>query len=202
MRKLLILVLILNYSFLSSQTKGERETFKTEYDSIIHKKIYRIEYSSLHTIELIEFKEGNYKGCLVNSLIRYGRKISKKFIQKITIPELLTEQLMNEFEELNIEKLEGCGNLFSPEYNCVGALDGDGTKITILTSAINKNLNFEAIYPGRTRTESFPEKQKKAQKILNLINEKFNLKEYLHKYMKNLPSGTYGYYGVNMIRIK
>tara|TARA_R110001606_G_scaffold397796_1_gene575264 strand:+ start:766 stop:1326 length:561 start_codon:yes stop_codon:yes gene_type:complete len=186
---------------LNSQTNNKKENFKTEFDSILHKRIYQIEYSSIHTIELIEFNEGNYKGRLINVLTRYGRK-TKNFVQKITIPKLLAEKLMNAFKTLNIETLKGCGNVFSREYNCVGALDGDGTNIIISTNKIKRKLNFEAIYPGGKEYKNFPKKQITAQKILNLIHEKIDFKKFLHKYMKHLPSGTYGYYGVNMIELR
>jgi len=201
MKKLLILIFILNLSFLNSQTDKKKESFKTEFDSILHRRIYQVEYSSIHTLELIEFKEGNYKGRLINVLTRYGRK-TKDFVQKITIPELLTEKLMNDFKTLNIETLKGCENLFSLENDCVGALDGDGTNIIILTDKINRKLNFEAIYPGGKENKDFPEKQITAQKILNLVYEKIDFKKLLHQYMKHLPSGNYGYYGVNMIKLR
>ncbi|MFC7445617.1 hypothetical protein [Mesoflavibacter profundi] len=201
MKKLLILVFFLNFSFVNSQTVKKEESFKTEFDRILHKRIYRVEYSSIHTIELIEFKDGNYKGPLINVLTRYGRK-SKDFIQKIIIPELLTEKLMNKFETLKIETLKSCGSLFSREYNCVGALDGDETNIIILTDKMNRKLNFEAIYPGGKENKDFPEKQITAQKILNLIYEKIDFKKLLNQYMKHLPSGTYGYYGVSMIELR
>ena len=200
-KKILILNFLFIFSFLNAQT-SDQESYKTEFDSILHKRIYRVEYGSIHTIELVEFKERTFKGRLVNKLTRYNRKSSKDFIQKISIPALLTQKLMNDFKALRIEELKGCGNIFSPEYNCVGALDGDGTRITVLSEIMNKKLAFQAISPGNKETKGYPKNQIVAQKILNVINREINLKKLLHQYMKHLPPGTYGYYGINMIELK
>ena len=201
MKKILIVHFLFILGFLNAQT-NDYESYTTEFDSILHQRIYGVEYSSIHTIELIEFKDGTFKGRLINKLTQYNSKNTKDFTQKIPIPSLVTQKIMEDFKSLGIEELKGCGDLLSPEYKCIGALDGDGTSIIVKSQTMNKKLDFEAIYPGNNETRGYPKNQIIAQKILNVIQKELDLKKLLHQYMKHLPSGTYGYYGSNMIELK
>ena len=199
---LLILLIAFNANFLFSQNEIVKEKYEIAYDSIKHERIYRIGFSSIHTVELIESKNGEYIGHLINVLTRYKRKKTKDYVQRIRIPESTVLQLMKDLQKLEIETLEECKNVLSTDYDCVSTLDGDETRFEVFTQNIIREYSFEGLYPGAKESDSFPKKQRIGQRMLNLINTKFDLKKTLHQYMKHLPSGTYGYYGVNMIKLR
>lgn len=181
-----------------SQTKSENH--ETAFDSLIHKKIYRIEYGTIQKVELIEMINGDFKGSLTNILTQYRRKRDKEFVQIIKIQDSIVKRLMKNLKNLDIETLE-CPNFLSPDYDCGSALDDVGTTFIILSSQINKENTFGALSLGGEKKSYESGKQFKAQKILNLINSEVHFKKTLDDFIRHLPAGTYGYYGVNMIKI-
>ena len=200
-----VLILFLPFlivELLYVQNDIQNEYYETTFDSTLHKRIYRISYSSIHTVELIESKGESYKGQLITVMTRYRKRKSKDYIQRINISDSSARRLMRDLEELNIETAEDCGSIMSPDYDCVGTLDGDGTGFVVQTHEVKRKYSFDGLYPGAKDFNHLPEKQKAAQRMLNSVDEKFKLEKNLRNFMSQLPPGTYGYYGINLITLK
>jgi hypothetical protein len=70
LRKTLYILIFLGIgiNFCFSQTESEKRFGLTEFDSIKHERIYQIEVQDYQITELIEYKNGEFKGILNHSV--------------------------------------------------------------------------------------------------------------------------------------
>ncbi|WP_139959502.1 hypothetical protein [Flavicella sediminum] len=195
MRKIIYILIFLGIgiNFCFSQTESERFDL-TEFDSIKHERIYRIEISDYQITELLELKSGEFKGSLNHSVWTTNRKgIRKKNInQKIRIPNLTVKKLISELNESGIENLKDCNEI----ENCINGLDGTTTYFKILKNGEMNSASYwelESDYYYKQNKVELPSEVNKARKIVSIINKEFNLKKQFQEFLNRLPKGRYSY---------
>ena len=196
MRKTIYILIFLGIgiNFCFSQTESEKRFGLTEFDSIKHERIYQIEVQDYQITELIEYKNGEFKGILNHSVWTVNRKGIRKnnITQNIKIPNLTVEKLISELNERGFENLKDCNEV----ENCINGLDGT----TIFFKAIrNKAMNsasyweLESDYYYNQNKVKLPVEILKARNFISIINQEFELKEQFQNFLKRLPNGRYSY---------
>ena len=182
-----------------SQIDYESLAKPTIFDSIVQNKNYRIEFSPNQFLELIEYKNGDYSGHLVNCVWENKRKKSRSNIiaQKIKIPNLLVKNLMVICEKKNIEIIPDC----KETKNCIIGFDGTTTNIFINTSQKSRNYFYWEVESNHYyKNGNVPEEIQHIRDILFLIEKDTDYKVLYRKFLDRLPKGSYSYGGINMIK--
>ena len=190
----ILIVLGIGINFCFSQTESEKRFGLTEFDSIKHKRIYQIEVEDYQITELIEYKNGEFKGALNHSVWTTNRKGIRKnnITQKIKIPNLTVKKLISELNENGLENLKDCGEV----ENCISGLDGTTTFFkTIKNGEINSAAywELESDYYYNQNKVKLPAEVIKARKMISIINQEFDLKEQFQNFLNRLPNGRYSY---------
>lgn len=193
--KIYILILFIFNSSISFSQKNSLENGLTEFDSIIHSKIYRIDIGSYQCLELVEFKNSNLSGSLTNSVYESNKKgISEKLIpQKINIPQNMINILFKILTENHFESIPDCKDV----NGCITGLDGTTTSFTVLTNKINRRYSYWEIdsnyyYKGK----EIPKEVFEVRRILKEINNEIDLKIQFENFKMRLPTGIYSFNGV------
>jgi hypothetical protein len=189
---LIFLGIGINFSY--SQTESEKRFGLTEFDSIKHKRIYQIEVEDYQITELIEYKNGEFKGTLNHSVWTTNRKGIRKnnITQKIKIPNIKVEKLIFELNKNGLENLKNCYEV----ENCISGLDGTTTFFKTIQKGIINSASYwelETDYYYNQNKVKLPAEVIKARKMISIINKEFNLKEQFQFFLNRLPNGKYSY---------
>ena len=190
----ILFLLGIGINFCFSQTDSEKRFSLTEFDSTKHDQIYRVQVEDYQVVELIEFKNGEFKGTLTHLVWTTNRKEIRKnsIIQKIAIPNSIVKKLISELKENGFENLKDCSKV----ENCISGLDGTTTFFkTIDNQKINSAAYWELesdYYYNQDKVE-LPAEVLKARKLISLINKEFDMKEQFQNFLNRLPNGRYSY---------
>ena len=194
-KSLYILIFLgIGLNFCFSQTESENRFGLTQFDSKLQHRIYRIQVADYQNVELIEFKNGLFKGTLTQLVWKTNHKEIRQdsIIQKIAIPNSTTKKLILELNSNGFENLKDCNKV----ENCISGLDGTTTFFkTIKDGEVNSASYWELesdFYYNQNKVE-LPEEVKKARKLISIINKEFNLKEQFQNFLNRLPNGRYSY---------
>ncbi|MFD0837251.1 hypothetical protein ACFQ0I_15840, partial [Mariniflexile aquimaris] len=204
LKKIIVIAsLILIGTTAFGQNKSEIQYELTEFDSLTHIEIYRIEVAEYQRLELIELRNGEFEGSLIHSVWKTNRKEEqkKKITQKIRIPEKMVKKLMVELRNRGYENLKDCGEI----RDCIVGLDGTTITFNMLKNGINKSASYwelELDYYYKTNSVEIPKEVLEARKILEIINEEIDLKKQFENYTSRLPIGKYMFNGIIMEKKK
>lgn len=196
MKKIILILIILGngINFCFSQTESEKQFGLTEFDSMEHERIYRVEIEDYQITELIEFKNGEFFGFLIHSVWTSNKKGIRKdnITQKIKIPNEKVRKLISELNENGFENLKDCNEI----ENCISGFDGTTTtfkaiKEQQITSASYWELESDYYY--NQNKVKLPSEVRNARKLISIINNEFDLKEQFHNFLSRLPDGRYTY---------
>ncbi|GAA4824377.1 hypothetical protein [Algivirga pacifica] len=191
--------LFFTISFLStnlgfSQQKISSPFNLTEFDSIQHQRIYRIQVDGYQVVELVEFNNNKFEGTLTHLVWRLNRKEITKdsLIQKIAIPHHTVKKLMHELGNADFEYLSDCDEI----NNCIIGLDG--TTTTFQSENVKKvnaasYWELESDYYYHQNNIEIPDEILKARKLISMINNEFNLDDQFKSFLNRLPKGRYRY---------
>ena len=191
MKKTFCIVLIFGF-LIGHQSLTAQMT--TKFNSEIHKNIYRIEVDNYQLVELIEFKNGEFKGSLNHKVFKLNRKekIRDSVFNKITIPSKMVQSLKLNLNTGGFEYLKDCNEI----ENCISGLDGT----TILFQTVKKDFENNAYYWELTSDYYYkqndvelPNEVIKARKLLSKINEQFELNKQFQNFLNRLPNVRYLY---------
>ena len=171
------------------------------------KRLYKISViNQPQTIELIEYKNGNYSGNVITEITkgkwkrdwlnRAWRNIcnikDKEIVEKSSIDQAVVKELMTELEENGIEKIKKC----SDDEKCdkVRFLDGKIVRFNIRTNGIDREYVFQEIYPLNEKNKDPIELRLKVQNLISIIYKHIDLKQNLSNFFKHLPKGYYHWY--------
>ena len=197
--KLYISLLLIFASLTSFSQKNSLEIELTEFDSIIHSKIYRIDIGGYQCLELVEFKNGKLSGSLTNSVYVSNQKgTNKKLIsQKINIPQNMINNLFKILTENHFETIPDCKDV----YGCIIGLDGTTTSFTVLTNNTNRAYSYWEIDSNYYyKDKEIPQEVFKVRKILKEVNNIVDLKIQFENFKIRLPKGIYCFNGVIMTK--
>ena len=177
--------------FSSAQTDWKAELKLTEYDSVLHKRIYRIQVDDYQIVELTEFKNGEFNGSLTNSVWKANRKEyrTKLITQKIKIPNPTVEKLMTELESEDFENIPDCKDV----ENCIQGLDGTTISFSVIKNGTERNYSYWEPESDYYYKDKIIPEVLKVREILKSINSEFNLWENFTKFRDRLPKGKYTY---------
>ena len=191
------MILISNFSI--SQTNWKTELNLTQFDSLIHNRIYEIGVEDYQIVQLIELKSGKFKGTLTHSVWTTNRKEEriKIIVQKINIPESTAKILMTNLSKNDFENIPDCNE----KEGCLIGLDGTTTFFNVNTNKIERTLSYWELESDYYYKEpNIPNSVRQSRKILDLINEQFDLKEQFENFTSGLPFGKYIYSSMIMER--
>ena len=175
----------------------------TEFDSLLHKEIYRVDVAEFQKLELIKFNNGKFEGSLTHSVWKTNKKEEQKskIFQKIKIPEKMVEKLMTELKNSGYEKLKNCSEI----KDCIVGLDGTTIIFNFLENGINQSASYwelKSDYYYKTNSIEIPNEVKDARKILEIINNEIDLEKQFQNFTNRLPIGKYMFNGVIMEKRK
>ena len=200
MKKIILIASILLIGTIAfGQTKNEFES--TKLDSLSQKEIYRIEVAEFQRLELIELKNGEFKGDLIHSVWKTNRKEEqkKKIVQKIKVPENMVKKLMAELRNDGFENLKDCNEI----EDCIVGLDGTTITFSFLKNGVNKSASYwelESDYYYKTNSVQLPLEVLEARKIFGIVNQEIDLKKQFENFTSRLPIGKYMFNGIIMER--
>jgi hypothetical protein len=194
-KKLLILFLSLIGIFTFGQTNYEYNL--TEFDSLLHREIYRVDVAEFQILELIKFKNETYEGNLTHSVWKTNKKEEQTSIisQRIKIPEKLVEKLLTKLKNSGYHKLKDCSEI----KNCIKGLDGTTIIFNLFQNSINQSASFwelKSDYYYNTNSVEIPNEVMDARKILEIINNQIDLEKQFQNFISKLPVGKYMFNGV------
>lgn len=181
-------ILVLTSIFSFAQTDWKSELKLIEYNIDLHNRIYEISVEDYQIVQLVELQNGEFKGTLTNSVWTTNEKEDriKRIVQKIKIPESIVTLLMNELKQNDFEYIPDCGN-------CMG-LDGATTFFTVKTEKVERTYSYWELESDYYFKEpNIPVGVRKTRKILNLINDQFDLKQQYKNFINRLSFGKYAY---------
>jgi len=185
-----------------SQINVGNELKTVDYDSLLHNKIYRIDLRDSQYLELIEFKDGNYAGQLVNSTWeKKGKNYQAKLItQKIRVPENLAKNLMINLRAKDIEIIPKCEE--SPECITTG-VDGTGITVTISQRESKKSYYYywEVESDYYYKKGDIPINIQKLRNILSYLENSIHYKNQFTRFIDYLPKGTYTFGGIGIVKL-
>lgn len=190
---------ILFLSFIGTFTFGQTnyEHNLTEFDSLQHKEIYRVDVAEFQKLELIKFINGKFEGSLTHSVWKTNKKEEQKseISQKIEIPEKMVEKLMTELKNSGYEKLKDCSEI----KDCIVGLDGTTIIFNFLQNGINQSASYwelKSDYFYKTNSVEIPNEVMDARKALEIINNEIDLEKQFQNFINRLPIGKYMFNGV------
>lgn len=196
MKKSLYILIFLGIGFniCFSQTESENRFELTKFDSNLHVRIYRVQVEDYQNVELINFKNGEFKGILTHSVWTTNRKGIRKesIIQKIAIPNSMVEKLITELNNNGFENLKDCDEI----ENCISGLDGTTTFFTTIKDGEINSASYweiESDYYYNQNKVKLPAEVIKARKLISIINKEFDLKKLFQNFLYRLPNGRYSY---------
>lgn len=186
------------FLFIYSMAHSQENRPIISFDSLVHKKIYRIEFSDYQLVEFISFQNQTFSGRVINSVWKTNRKgIKNKLKYDINhIDPLDVDMLFDELLETNIEILPTCSNL----EGCVVGMDGLYVSFNINTSNGSRNYWYWEPENDRYQNSNIPE-IKNVRKILAIIKSKINLQGLFEEFKDSLPNGTYSFGGIVMQKL-
>jgi len=191
-KKLYILtILVLTTAFSTAQTDWKAELKLTQYDSVLYKRIYRIQVDDYQIVELSELRDGEYNGSLTNSVWKAkGKEYRTKLIlQKIKIPNLTVEKLMNDLKNNDFENIPDCQNV----KNCIQGLDGTTISFSVLKNGTERNYSYWEPESDYYYKDNIIPEVIKVREILKSIKSEFDLWGNFTKFRDSLPKGKYTY---------
>mgnify|MGYP005824906867 FL=1 len=182
----------MNFGF--SQTDSEKRFGLTEFDGNNHQRIYRIQVEDYQVLELVQFKDDEFKGVLTHLIWKTTRKEIRKdsIVQKISIPKSTVRKLILKLHENNFETLADCDEI----AGCIRGLDGSTTFFESINDEKINSASYwelESDYYYNQNKVDIPEEVLKARKLLLLINREFDLKKQFQNFLARLPRGRYSY---------
>ncbi len=180
---------------------AEAKMAVTNFDTILHHRIYRISISDYQILELVELKTGKYFGSLTNSVFRYKRKNNdgELVAVKINVPEKIAQKLMYDLRLEKFELIPDCKNT----KGCIQGLDGTTSSFTSLTkNRVHEYSYWEVDSDYYYKNKEIPVEVLDVRKILSIINSKIDLNKQFGDFIERLPKGSYSYGGVNMVKYK
>jgi len=172
--------------FSFAQTDWREELKLTEYDIVLHNRIYEIRVDNYQIVQLIELQNGEFEGSLTNStwLINPKEDGMKRIIQKIEIPESIVTLLMNELKQNDFENI-------SNSNNC---LNGSTTFFTVKTKKVDRAYSHWELESDYYYTDpDIPVEVRKSRKIMDLINDQFDLKQQYKNFICRFSIGDDSY---------
>lgn len=182
-------ILVLTSIFSSAQTDWKTKLKLTEYDSILHKRIYRIQVSDYQILELTEYKNGQFNGSLTNTMWKVkGKNYHAKLItQKIEIPNLTVEKLMTNLHNDDFENIPDCKDV----KDCIQGLDGTTISFCVIKNGTERNYSYWEPESDYYYKDNIISEIIKVRKILKSINSGINLSKDFTKFRDELPKGKY-----------
>ena len=191
-KKLYILtILVLTSIFSSAQTDWKMKLKLTEYDSILHKRIYRIQVSDYQILELTEFKNDHFNGSLINTVWKVkGKNYQAKLItQKIEILNLTVEKLIADLQKNDFENIPDCKDV----KDCIQGLDGTTISFCVLKNGTERNYSYWEPESDYYYKDNIIPEIIKVRKIIKSINSEINLWGNFTTFRDVLPKGKYTY---------
>lgn len=205
--RIYILLLSLITTFTFGQTRKESfwnpyiESYRIgvglqHYDSLNFKKAYRI-WTDYQVVELIKLTDSTYSGSLTNFVTqRKSKKKSEIVFQRIKIPDKTLEKLIKTLHSQNIETLKDSDEI--EDYP--KGFDGKTYVFEVGKEKIRRVYSYWEPENEQYQNPDMPE-IKNVRTILASINSEFNLWDYFVKFRDRLPSGSYSYGMINMVKI-
>jgi hypothetical protein len=154
-----------------------------------YKTAFRIG-NSYQVIELINENDTLYRGQLINYVTKINRDEKKKRLisQTLTIPESVTKALINQLLGEGIE-------LLPDSYDVAGYINGlDGNSYQFEIGSEGKYRIYSYWEPENNDYQNPEiEEVKKVRKILNALNQQFDLWKLFIAFRDQLPYGRYQY---------
>jgi hypothetical protein len=196
-----ILVLFLFGTFAFGQTNSEHNL--TEFDSLLHLEIYRVDVAEFQRLELIKLNNGKFEGSLIHSVWKTNRKEEQRseITQKIKIPAKMVEKLMTELKNSGYEKLKDCNEI----KDCIVGLDGTTITFNLLQNGINQSASYwelKSDYYYKTNSVEIPNEVVDARKTFEIINNEIDLEKQFQNFTNRLPIGKYMFNGIIMEKRK
>ena len=186
---LIFICFIANYNFVQSQKKLiNQQKNSINFANEMYKTIYEIKLSNDPLIvELVEKSDGSFFGNVNIAISRYYKSKNEDFIGKMPIDSLITKLLISKIKIIALESVKNCYE----NDDCFQGFDGVDTEFKIKHNKIIKNYSFWELIPNNIKESNVPENRKKAQEILNLLDEEINLKSKYLELKQKLPKGKY-----------
>ena len=196
-----ILVLFLFGTFAFGQPNSEHNL--TEFDSLLHLEIYRVDVAEFQRLELIKLNNGKFEGSLIHSVWKTNRKEKQRseIAQKIKIPAKMVEKLMRELKNSGYEKLKDCNEI--KDY--IVGLDGTTITFNLLQNGINQSASYwelKSDYYYKTNSVEIPNEVMDARKTFEIINNEIDLEKQFQNFTNRLPIGKYMFNGIIMEKRK
>ena len=173
MKKSLYILIFLGIglNFCFSQTESENRFGLTNFNSKLHERIYRVQVENYQNVEMIEFKNGEFKGTLTHLVWKTNRREIRKdsIVQKITIPNSIVEKLISELNNDGFENLKDCNEV----ENCISGLDGTTTFFKAIKDGEINTASYwelESDYYYNQNKVKLPAEVIKARKLISIIN--------------------------------
>lgn len=165
----------------------------TKFDSITHQRIYQINIRKQQTLELLEFKNGEFEGSLINSVFKMDRRNNLELMNiKINVPAQTVKTLMNELKEKQFENIPNCTDI----KNCISGTSRSFSTVrfTSITEEKFHEYYYQNSKSGDNKTLS--EDHYPAQELLSVITNEINLEKEFQNFLSRLPDGKYTYDGI------
>lgn len=189
-------LIIFSLSYITGHSQNEIPV--TQFDSSVHKKIYRITFSNYQTIELISHTDQNYSGTIRNAVWKINRNGDKQRL-KYKIYDIAKSDVDTLFQNLpkeNIETLPTCEKV----QGCTIGMDGLSISFDIITSDFKNSYWYWEPENDRYQNENIQE-IKSVRNILTLLKSRIEVKKIFEQFKDSLPEGFYSYSGIIMHKI-
>ena len=201
MKKSIYILFIIGFgaNLCFSQTASDKRFGLTQFDPTKHDRIYRIQVEDYQVVELIDLKNGEFKGTVSHLVWTINRKEIRKdsILQKITIPDSTVKKLFVELKDGGFPSLKDCSEI----EKCIIGLDGTTTSFSSINE-LDENFasywELESDYYYNQNNVKLPEEVKKARKLISLINREFELDKQFQSFLNRLPKGRYLYSSIVM----
>ena len=184
-------IFVLTSIFSSAQTDWKSKLKLTEYNSVFHKLIYRIQVDDYQILELTESKSGQFNGTLTTTIWKVKGKNyrAKLIIQKTEIPNLTVEKLINNLQNEDFENIPDCKEV----KDCIQGLDGKTISFCVLKKETERNYSYWEPESDYYYKDNIIPEILKVRKILKTVNSEINLWGNFTKFRDSLPKGKYAY---------
>ena len=188
--KVIIILFLFVAHLLSAQTNNGIKMVATKFDSVTHQRIYQIKTGKHQTLELLEFKNGEFEGRLINSVFKMDRRNNLELMNiKINVPAQTVKTLMNELKEKQFENIPNCTDI----KNCINGTSSSFNPIRFTSITEGK---FHEYYYRNSKSDdnkTLSEDHYPAQELLSVITNEINLEKEFQNFLSRLPDGKYTY---------
>lgn len=193
--KIIIIILFLfDTNLLSAQNDNKIKNDTNEFNSLIHQRIYQLNIGKHQALKLLEFKNGEFEGSLINSAFKMDRKNNLELMTvKINVPVKTVKILMDELKEKQFENIPDCKEI----KNCI---DGTSSSFNTIHFTSITDAKFHKYYYWKTESDynnkALSRETAQVRELLSIINNEINLEKEFQNFVSRLPIGKYTYDGI------